>query len=101
MTRFQELGNTVYRAIAKLTASALGSCDIVQSVFLRRSVAAGEVSFGRSDIDLTVVIRSPLSTPEEAETILALNQRCRLIRALVPVLGEVEVGTLEELDRSY
>jgi len=58
MNLFERLGNATYRAIAKSVASVLGTLDFVQCVFLRRSLAAGEISFGRSDIDLTIVLRS-------------------------------------------
>ena len=52
---WQEFSNGVYRAIARVAGAALGSFEFVESVFVRRSVATGEVSLGRSDIDLTIV----------------------------------------------
>jgi hypothetical protein len=98
---WQTYGNRVYRAVARLVGAALGSLDFVESVYVRRAVATGEVSFGRSDIDLSVVIRSPLSAPGDIPKMLSLCRRFRLLRRLLPIVGECLVYTPEELERSF
>lgn len=98
---WQEFSNGVYRAVARVAGAALGSFEFVESVFVRRSVATGEVSLGRSDIDLTIVIRSPFATREEASSILALCRSYRLLGTCIPVVGEAFVYTPDELQRSY
>ena len=52
----------VYLRIGRVAAAILSTHELVESVLIRRSVAAGEMSFGRSDIDLAVVIRDPPPT---------------------------------------
>jgi hypothetical protein len=42
---------------ATAAAKVLFRHEIVNSVYVRGSVAAGEVSFGSSDIDLTIMVR--------------------------------------------
>jgi hypothetical protein len=63
----------------------------VESVYLRRSVAAGEVAFGRSDIDLAIVVRRPESDSRDGPELYALWRRLRLLRIANPALGETEV----------
>ena len=48
-----------YRAAATLIARYLARHEFVEGVYLHRSVATGEVSFGQSDIDLLLVLNSP------------------------------------------
>lgn len=93
-------GNSAYRAVARVVGAALGTLDFVESVYVRRTVATGEVWFGRSDIDLAVLIRSPLSAPDDIPRILSLCRRFRLLRAALPIIGECLVYTPEELERS-
>ena len=97
----QKLSNDTYRVIARAVGSILGSFDIVRSIFIRRSVAAGEVVFGRSDIDFTILLNSPLGDPEEAGKLLALNRCYRVLRTLLPIVGESHVMTHEEMRLSY
>ena len=98
---FQGLSNATYRLIARAVAQAFGSFECVRTVFLRRSVAMGDVAFGRSDIDFTIVLEQPLASEADAETIVALNRGRRVLKGLVPIVGECEVGTADELLRSY
>jgi len=91
----------VYRLAATEAGRVLVSNEIVQSILVRRSVAAGEVDFGRSDIDLTIVLKGPSETAEEAEKLLALSRCYRRLRWCVPALGECFVLTPEEVLRSY
>jgi predicted nucleotidyltransferase len=52
----QELATAFYRQAARLSARMLASSPIVESVLVHRSVATGEVFFGRSDIDMLMVV---------------------------------------------
>jgi hypothetical protein len=97
----KDISNGTYRMIGRAVARVLGSFDFVESVFIRRSVATREVSFGRSDIDLTIVVSSPLATPEEAGRLLELNRSYMLLRACIPILGECLIYDRRELDRAY
>ncbi len=95
------LGTDLYRSLGRLAARSFGSIDAVVGVYARRSVAVGEVAPGRSDIDLHVLIADPASVDAEAELMLALAERLRLLRRSVRVLGHFDVSTRGELERWY
>jgi len=80
-----------YLRAARLAAKVLGRSEIVESVWVRRSVAAGEVSFGRSDIDLGLAIRPEAARDGEGAALLALYRRFRALRVALPILGECQV----------
>ena len=85
----RELATGFYRQAARLSARLLASSPIVESVSVHRSVATGEVSFGRSDIDLLLVVDG-----EEAEngaSLAELYRAVRRARLLVPALGHIDV----------
>ena len=99
----QGSANIAYRSLARLGAKALGTSPIVQSVLLHRSVAAGEVSFARSDIDLMVIIRKPRGPDLDAAELWKLCLKNSRLRSCLPVFGHVEVHDpdgLEEWDRA-
>lgn len=75
----------VYLGIARAAASVLGRDELVETVLVRRSVAAGEVVFGRSDIDLAMVLRD---RPADGSALLSLVNRYRMLRAACPLIGE-------------
>jgi hypothetical protein len=93
----QALANTAYLASARGLARLIGQHRIVRSVYVRRSVAAGEVVFGKSDIDLTLVLHDPCATVEGARRLHALNRTVRGIRRMFPWLGQCEVHAAGEL----
>ena len=85
----QEIATAFYRQAARLSARMLTSSPIVQSVLLHRSVATGEVFFGRSDIDMLMVVDE-----EEAEvgaSIASLYQEVNRARLFNPALTHVDV----------
>jgi hypothetical protein len=82
------LATRVYLQIAHATAAILGTHELVESVLLRRSVAAGEVSFGRSDIDLALVIGEEAA---DSRALISLLRRFRALRTIFPRLGECQV----------
>jgi hypothetical protein len=73
----------------------------VRGVHARRSLAAGEIAAGRSDIDLTVVIDEPRDLAEESAWLRALARRLGAIRRVLPVIGPPEVATPAELAHWY
>jgi hypothetical protein len=83
------LGTGIYRGAASLTAWRLCRSPIVESVLAHRSVATGEVCFGRSDIDLLVFLRPEAA--HDGERLAALYDKVRLCRRLNPALGHMEV----------
>ena len=85
-SRWQEFSNGLYRSAARIAATVLARSPLVESVYARRSVAAGEVDFGRSDIDLGVFLRGPGTGPE----LLSLLETFRLLRVAIPVVGECQ-----------
>jgi hypothetical protein len=87
----QECTNVVYRQLGRLSAQALGASKIVESVFIHRSVAAGEASFGQSDIDMLVVVRHPVSECCDGPELASLGAKVRRMHAILPVLGQMEV----------
>lgn len=90
-TPLQRCANGIYRQIGRLSARALGCSQIVKSVYIHRSVAADEASFGRSDIDLLVVVRQPPPGAYDGPELAALSRTVRLITATLPVVGQMEV----------
>lgn len=66
---------------------------IVRSVYIRRSVAAGEASFPFSDLDLAMVIE-----PATGVELDRLRQRFAVARLAFPRLGECQVCTQADLD---
>lgn len=87
----QSAANGVYRESARLAAKILGTSEIVESIFVHRSVAVGEVAFARSDIDLMVVVRNPVAVDRDTTELLRFYRRLQLLRKLNPALGHVEV----------
>lgn len=95
------LGNALYRALGRWVAARLGSLDFVRGVYARRSLAAGEVTAGRSDIDLTISIAAPGGLDEEQDRLRTLAHRIATLRRVLPILGPPEVATAEELVHWY
>jgi predicted nucleotidyltransferase len=83
------LATAIYRYVAKVSTKMLTASADVESILLHRSAATGEVSFGRSDIDLIIVI-----TEEAAETgarMAALLEMVRRARRFNPALTHIDV----------
>jgi len=83
--------NAAYRLLARGVASVLASSEIVRTVYARRSVAAGEVSFGRSDIDLGIVIRAAEPAWRDKEQLLLLARLYHWLKITIPIVGECTV----------
>jgi len=82
----------MYRAAARWLSRTFLNVPVVQSVLVRRSVAAGEAEFPWSDLDLAIVIG-----PATGREVDALRQRYHWARTLFPRLGECQVFTAGDL----
>jgi hypothetical protein len=87
----QILANAVYRGVARLTGQILGTSEIVESVFAHRSVGSGEISFGRSDIDLVMVVRQPNSDGADGSELASLYEKVCRIRRFNPAVKHMAV----------
>jgi predicted nucleotidyltransferase len=85
----RRLAASLYRQAARVSASLLASHDIVRSVLLHRSAATGEVSFGRSDIDLMLIVDE--RGAEDGNALASLLATLGRARRLNPALGHVDV----------
>ena len=81
------LATRVYLQAARAIAAVLARKKIVETIFVRRSVASGEVVFGRSDIDLSIVIRDPAS----GAALCSLANSFRALHFPFPMLGQAQV----------
>ncbi len=88
-----------YRLAAKAAAIILQRHPIVESVYVGRSVGRGEVSFGRSDIDLHLIVRTPDSESADGPELASLYQKMRILRNLNPALSHMMVFDPQGLDR--
>lgn len=91
MNAKQIFASAVYRGVARLTGQVLGTSEIVESVFAHRSVGSGEVSFGRSDIDLVVVVREPDSEGADGAELASLYEKVCRLRRFNPAVGHMAV----------
>jgi hypothetical protein len=83
----------IYRAAARALSRTLLVSPVIRSIYIRRSVAAGEAEFPRSDLDLAMIIG-----PASGAEIDALRRRYRLARIAFPRLGECQLFTQADLD---
>lgn len=95
------LETRLYQSIARCAARLLGRLDPVLSVYTRRSVACGEVVFGRSDIDLHILISPFSAVDEEARFLRDFAVRYVSVKRLLPCLGDCDVSTHRELAHWY
>ncbi len=64
---------------------------MVESIYAHRSVATGEISFGRSDIDLLMIVRQPRGDAADRSELASLYERLYWLRRFNPALSHVEV----------
>jgi hypothetical protein len=99
MDPLEALANGVYKLVARVAGGLLGRWKIVESVYVHRSVAVGEVSFGRSDIDLLIVVRSPETESADGAELASLYRGVSVLSRLGPVLGHVQMHDSRGLGR--
>ncbi len=85
----RRLATTIYRQAANVSARMLIHHPIVESVLLHRSVATGEVDFGRSDIDMMMVINEKMAG--DGANLASLYRTLRRARMINPALNEIDM----------
>jgi hypothetical protein len=85
----QVIATAFYRQAARLSARMLISSPIVESVLLHRSVATGEVLFGRSDIDMLMVVNEEKA--EDGASIASLYRALHRAQLFNPALNQVDL----------
>jgi hypothetical protein len=85
----RQLATAFYRRAARLSARMLASVPGVESVLLHRSVATGEVFFGRSDIDMLMVVNE--ETAEDGASIASLCRAVNRAQLVNPALNHIDV----------
>jgi hypothetical protein len=83
------LATGFYRQVANVFAGMLTGSPIVQSVVLHRSAGSGEVSFGRSDIDLLVVLDE--QEAEDGAKVASFYRKVERARLFNPALNHIDV----------
>jgi predicted nucleotidyltransferase len=83
------LAAAIYRKAAKISSHVLAGSPMVESVLLHRSVATGEVIFGRSDIDLMLVISR--EDAQDGAKLGSLYRKVQRLRIVIPVLNHIEL----------
>lgn len=78
-----------YWIAARASAAVLSSSSAVESVLVHRSVTTGEVVFGRSDIDLVLVLNAQAAG--DGPQLASLYRLVRLVRRLNPALSHIDV----------
>jgi hypothetical protein len=94
-----DLAVLIYRLAAKIMGIALCRHKIVDSVYVNRGVGRGEVAFARSDIDLSLIVRTPDPDSCDHLEIYSLYRWVRALRCINPALTHLMVYDLHGLDR--
>lgn len=89
MSMQQRLAAAIYRQAASFSAWMLAPIPGVESILIHRSVSTGEVSFGRSDIDMVMVIDE--GKAEDGEYLASLCQAVNRARRFNPALSHIDV----------
>jgi hypothetical protein len=84
-------GVRIYRMAAKVMGIALHGHEIVESVYANRGVGRGEITFGRSDIDLTIIVRNPKPNAYDGPELYSLYRRAAALRRINPALTHMMV----------
>lgn len=91
-----ELAKIPYEASARWVALELGRIAGVEGLYARQSFAQGDYVPGLSDVDLFVQIAGG-TVPDELEILRRVAHGYGRARRLAPWLGELELGTADEL----
>jgi hypothetical protein len=89
----------IYRLAAKAMGIALRRHEIVESVYANRGVGRGEVSFGRSDIDLSIILRTPDPHSGNGLELYSLYRRVCALRRINPALTHIMVYDRRGIDQ--
>jgi hypothetical protein len=89
----------LYRLAARITGFALHRHEIVESVYANRGVGRGEVSFGRSDIDLSVITRTPDPVTGDSAALHSFYLKVRALRRINPAFTHAMLYDRRGIDR--
>ncbi len=85
------LETQIYKFFAKIAAKKLSRFDGVLGVYGRRSLAREEIVFGKSDIDLTILITNFNKEKKEADFLYRLCDTYLHLSKVFPMLGECDI----------
>jgi hypothetical protein len=85
----RERTTAFYRQVANVFAGMLARSPIVESVVLHRSAGAGEVAFGRSDIDFLVMLDE--QGAEDGVKVASFYRTVERARLFNPALNHIDV----------
>jgi hypothetical protein len=94
---FSSLNKTPYYLAIRIFVEACRRFPEIRSVYLRSGLAEGHWLSGLSDIDLTVIIDSRLSTDAEFAFLCSFWKRYNLLKCFFPMLGEIEILNNQQL----
>ncbi|HTY63512.1 MAG TPA: hypothetical protein VMG30_14795 [Acidobacteriota bacterium] len=81
----------VYRLAAKATGIALCRHKIVESAYANRGVGRGEVTFGRSDLDFSVITRTPDPASCDGPELFSFYRWVQTLRCVNPAITHIMV----------
>ena len=84
------LPRSIYHLAIKILQRECRHHPTILSVYIRGSFAEGTWVAGRSDIDLTIVLKNDLELAEEQAAIKKIKKRYSFIQKIFPMLGEIE-----------
>jgi predicted nucleotidyltransferase len=94
-------GTQIYLFFAKIIAQILSRFEPVTAVFGKRSLASGEIVFGKSDIDITILIKDFDSEKDEAYFLSKLYDIYLLTQKFFPILGECDIYNRFDIHTFY
>jgi hypothetical protein len=89
----------VYRLAGKAIGMALCRHEIVEGVYANRGVGRGEVAFGRSDLDLSMITRTLDPISGNGPELHSLYRRVCALRRINPALTHIMVYDSRGIDR--
>jgi predicted nucleotidyltransferase len=94
-------GTQIYMFIAKIIAKMLSRFDPVTELFGKGSLASGEIVFGKSDIDITILIKDFDNEKDEAYFLSKLYDIYLVAQKLFPMLGECDIYNRFDIQTWY
>lgn len=99
--RKNRFGTKFYRIIACAAAKEFKRFERVRGVYIGGGLAKDDIVFGRSDIDLVILIDQLDDPNEERQLIYTLSKTYRKLKKRLPALGDVWVYNLTDMIRWY
>lgn len=96
-----KIGTNIYKFLADIISKRLSRFDAVLGIYARRSLASGEIVFGKSDIDLTILIDTFKKAKEEVAFLCDLSDAYSHIKKIFPFVGECNIFNTLDLHIFY